>query len=59
MLSLATPVVRERLFGDGEHPGVIATHVYWLGTQWWHPLALLGAFALAVTVVAAANPRRR
>ncbi len=59
VLSLATPVIRERLFGDGEHPGVIATHVYWLGTQWWHPLVLLGAFALAVTVVAAASPRRR
>ncbi len=59
VLSLATPVLRERLFGDGEHPGVIATHLYWLGTQWWHPLVLLGAFALAVTVVAAAHPRRR
>jgi patatin-related protein len=59
VLSLATPVVREWLFGDGQHPGLVGTHIYWLGAQWWHPLLVLGAFALAVTVTAAAKPGRK
>jgi patatin-related protein len=59
VLSLATPVVRERLFGDGQHPGLVGSHVYWLGTQWWHPLLVLGALALAVSLIAAAKPRRK
>ena len=59
VLSLATPVVRERLFGDGQHPGLVGSYVYWLGTQWWHPLLVLGALALAVSLIAAAKPRRK
>ena len=59
VLSLATPVVREWLFGDGKRPGLVATHIYWLGTQWWHPLLVLGAFALAVSLIAAAKAGRK
>jgi patatin-related protein len=54
-LSLATHWVRERLFGDH---GIVSSHVYWLATQWWHPLVVVGAIGLAVTVLAAAMPGR-
>ena len=59
--ALATPCVRKWLFGtDKDHSGVIGHHVYWLGTQWWHPLIVSScAIALAVTVIAAANRRRK
>ncbi|RUP00900.1 MAG: patatin-like protein [Mycobacterium sp.] len=56
VLSLATPVVRRWLFGDVKHPGWVGAHVYWLGAQWWHPLAVVAAIALAVTLVAVARP---
>ena len=59
VLSLATPVVRQWLFGTQSHPGLVGTHAYWLGAQWWHPLIVVGAIALAVTVIAAAKPRRK
>jgi patatin-related protein len=61
VLSLATPVIRNWLFGTNPHPGIVGTHAYWLGTQWWHPLVVVGAIALVVTVIAAAKPgpRRR
>jgi Protein of unknown function (DUF3376) len=59
LLSLVTPVVRAWLFGNEKHPGIVGTHAYWLGTQWWHPLIVLGAIALAVTFIAAANSGRR
>jgi hypothetical protein len=59
VLSLATPVVREWLFGNKDCPGIVSTNVYWLGAQWWHPLSVVGAIALAVTVIAAAKPDRR
>ncbi|WP_205874933.1 patatin-like protein [Mycobacterium camsae] len=58
-LSLATPTVRGRLFGDATHPGWVGAHAYWLGAQWWHPLAAVGAIALAVTLTAVARPGRR
>ena len=58
VLTLATSVVREWLFGTEKNPGLVGTHVYWLGTQWWHPLLVVGAIALPVTVIAAANPGR-
>jgi patatin-related protein len=51
VLSLATPVVRGWLFGtDQQHSGVVGSHVYWLGAQWWHPLIVVGAVALVITV---------
>ncbi|MDP7726521.1 patatin-like protein [Mycobacterium sp. TY814] len=56
VLSLATPVVRRWLFGDVKHPGWVGAHVYWLGAQWWHPLAVVAAIALALTLVAVARP---
>jgi patatin-related protein len=59
VLSLALPVVRGWLFGNENHPGIVGAHAYWLGTQWWHPLVVVGAIALAVTVIAAAMPSRR
>jgi patatin-related protein len=59
VLALATPVVREWLFGTEKQPGLVGTHAYWLGSQWWHPLIVVGAVALAVTVIAAAKPVRK
>ncbi|PJE05166.1 MAG: hypothetical protein CK429_30995 [Mycobacterium sp.] len=58
-LSLAAPAVRERLFGDATHPGWVGTHAYWLGAQWWHPLAAVGVIGLAFTLAAVARPGRR
>lgn len=58
VLSLATPTVRHRLFGDATHPGWVGTHAYWLGAQWWHPLAVVGALALSVTLAAVAKPSK-
>jgi len=58
VLSLATPVVRKWLFGTEKDPGIVGTHTYWLGTQWWHPTVVVGAIALVVTVIAAAKPGR-
>jgi hypothetical protein len=59
MLSLVTPVVREWLFGNEKHPGIVGANAYWLGTQWWHPLIVVGAIALAATLIAGANSGRR
>jgi hypothetical protein len=59
VLSLATPVAREWLFGNEKHPGLVGANAYWLGAQWWHPLIVVGAIALGVTVIAAAKPGRR
>jgi patatin-related protein len=59
VLSLATPVERRWLFGSEKNPGWIGTHVYWLGSQWWHPLLVVVAIALSVTLLAAAKPGRK
>jgi patatin-related protein len=60
VLSLATPFIRRFLFGSQNDPGIVGTHAYWLGTQWWHPLATVGAIALVVTVARqGVLPRRR
>ncbi|MDT5221502.1 MAG: hypothetical protein QOF15_3607, partial [Mycobacterium sp.] len=59
ILSLATPVVRTWLFGDQKHPGLVGTHAYWLGAQWWRPLIVVGALALGITLVAVAKPGRK
>ncbi|OSC42131.1 patatin-like protein [Mycobacterium decipiens] len=59
VLALATPVVREWLFGTQQQPGLVGTHAYWLGAQWWHPLIVVAIIALAVAVIAAARPGRR
>ncbi len=59
VLSLATPCVRKWLFGSPNQDGLLVKHVYWLGAQWWHPLIVVGAIALVVTLIAAARPRPR
>jgi hypothetical protein len=60
VLSLGTPFVRRFLFGNQKDPGIVGTHAYWLGTQWWHPLAVVWAIALVVTVAQqGVLPRRR
>jgi patatin-related protein len=58
VFSLTTHPVRERLFGDEKRPGLAGANAYWLGTQWWHPLAVIGAIAVALTLIAAARPGR-
>ncbi len=51
VLALATPVVRRWLFGTDQHNnGLIGRHIYWLGSQWWHPLLAVGVLALIVTL---------
>jgi hypothetical protein len=56
-LCLATPVFRQWLFGtDRKHAGLLGAHAYWLGTEWWHPLIVVGVIALVVTAIVAANP---
>jgi patatin-related protein len=59
VLSLACPVVRRCLFGTENKSGWVGAHVYWLGTQWWHPIVVVVAIALAVTMIAVAKPGRR
>lgn len=59
VLALTVHAVRDWLFGSEKDPGLVGAHVYWLGTQWWHPLIVIGAIALALTLVAAAKPSRR
>lgn len=51
--ALTTPAVRNALFGTREHDGFVGAHAYWIGTQWWHPLLVVGAVALAVGVIGA------
>lgn len=50
---LTIPTVRTALFGTREHTGFIGAHMYWVGTQWWYPLIVVGAFALVVSAVGA------
>jgi patatin-related protein len=60
VLAVASGWGRHWLFGtDREHSGWVGAHVYWLGAQWWHPLVVIGGIAVAVTLVGAANPRRK
>jgi hypothetical protein len=59
VLSLATPVVRRSLFGTEKDPGLVGSHIYWLGAQWWRPLIVVAAIAVAITLTAAARPRRK
>jgi patatin-related protein len=63
---LATPVVRHWLFGkDKGDSGQLETHAYWLGTQWWRPLAGIGVVIgavvvpMAISATAAAKKGRR
>lgn len=51
--ALTTPAVRKGLFGTREHDGFVGAHAYWIGSQWWYPLLVVGAFALAVSVIGA------
>ncbi len=59
VFALATPVVREWLFGTKGDPGIVAEHFYWIGAEWWHPLVVVFAIALVVSVIAAAMPSHR
>ncbi|MUL67909.1 hypothetical protein BOO86_25785 [Mycobacterium sp. CBMA 234] len=51
--ALTAPAVRNGLFGTREHDGFVGAHAYWIGSQWWHPLLVVGAIALAVTAIGA------
>jgi patatin-related protein len=60
VLALTTQWVRTWLFGtDKDHPGLVGSHVYWVGTQWWHPLIVVGVITLVLALTAAAKPRRK
>lgn len=60
MVALAIRDVRTWLFGtDKGHSGVVGAHVYWLGTQWWHPLIVVVGIALAITLTAVGISRRK
>jgi patatin-related protein len=59
VLLLGTPLVSKSLFGTEDHLGLLGRNVYWLGTQWWHPLAAVGVLAAVVAALGAANPRRK
>lgn len=50
LLSLATPAVRDLLFGDSKTPGFLGSHLYWLGTRWWRPFIVILAIAVLVGV---------
>ena len=60
VFALTTSCVRTWLFGtDKGHSGVVGSHIYLLGTQWWYPLIALLVLALAITLTAVAISRRR
>jgi patatin-related protein len=61
VLTMAAPCARKWLFGKNQHDsGVVGSHVYWLGEQWWHPLTAVGVIALSITLVGfAVRPRRK
>jgi patatin-related protein len=57
--SLTIPSVRRGLFGvRGGKSGWLADRVLWLGEQWWHPLAGLGAVLLVLAVIGVLFARR-
>jgi patatin-related protein len=58
MFALTTARVRTYLFGSKGENGVIASHIYWFGTQWWYPLIPIIAVVLIVALASAINPRR-
>jgi hypothetical protein len=59
ILALAAPCVKHWLFGkDEDNAGLIGTHAYWLGTQWWHPVIVVLAIALAITLTVIAAAKR-
>ncbi|MFL6163754.1 MAG: patatin-like protein [Jatrophihabitantaceae bacterium] len=57
--SLTVPVVRRGLFGvRGGEAGWLNGRVLWLGEQWWHPMAGLGAALLTLTLIGIVFTRR-
>ena len=57
--SLTIPSVRHGLFGvRGGKSGWLAERMLWLGEQWWHPLAGLGAVLLVLAVIGVLFSRR-
>lgn len=61
VLSMTAPCARDWLFGKDQHDsGLVGSHVYWLGEQWWHPLIAVGVIALSITLAGiAVRPRRK
>jgi patatin-related protein len=49
--ALTFPVVRRGLFGTSNTDnGYVGRHVYWLGSVWWHPLIVVAAVVLLITL---------
>jgi patatin-related protein len=59
VLAMGTPVISRWLFGSEQRPGLLGRNVYWLGAQWWHPVAAIFAIAVVGILLGTANPRRR
>jgi patatin-related protein len=58
IVTITTSPTRERFWGtDKDHPGFVGSHIYWIGQDWRHPLAVIGALVLAVILMSATNPR--
>ena len=58
--ALAFPAVRQGLFGTSESDaGYVGRHVYWLGSDWWHPLLAVGVLVLVIVLIGAAFSRAR
>ena len=56
---MAFPPVRTFLFGTPGDPGWVSSNVYWLGTEWWHPLLAVFLFVLLVSLAGLAYSRVR
>ncbi len=59
VVSLAFPPVRSFLFGTPADPGWVSRNVYWLGTEWWHPLLAVFLLTLLVSLAGLAYSRVR
>jgi hypothetical protein len=57
LAALATPWVRQHLFGTAKKPGWFGKNIHWIGDTWWRPWAVLAAILLAGALVAVVIPR--
>lgn len=58
IVALLIPFARRWLFGTAKKNGVIASNLYWVGSDWWHPLLVLSVVG-ALILLAIRGVRRR